>query len=99
MKFLFGRGLLIGFVAAIALMVCSPGVRSAEKTVSRVRAGYASPSTDNLLLPIAQKRGYLQKKGIGVEIIALRGGYRRAHEWLVAEYLTEYCLNLEISIL
>jgi len=63
-------------------MVCSPGVRSAEKTVSRVRAGYVSPSTDNVLLPIAQKRGYLQKQGIEVEIIALRGGVQMAQALL-----------------
>jgi ABC-type nitrate/sulfonate/bicarbonate transport system substrate-binding protein len=81
-KFLFGRGLLVSFVAAIVVMVCSPGARSAEKTVSRIRAGYASPSTDNVLLPIAQKRGYLQKQGIEVEIIALRGGVQMAQALL-----------------
>jgi NitT/TauT family transport system substrate-binding protein len=81
-KFLYGRGFFIVFVAAIVVMVCSPGVRSAEKTASRIRAGYVSPSTDNVLLPIAQKRGYLQKQGIEVEIIALRGGVQMAQALL-----------------
>ena len=56
MKFLCGRGLLIGFVAGIVVMVGTTGVRT-------------------------------------------RGKIAAHNEWLVAECLTEYCLNLEISIL
>jgi NitT/TauT family transport system substrate-binding protein len=56
--------------------------QAAEKQLHRVRAGYASPSTDNILLPIAQKRGLLQKQGIEVEIIALRGGVQMAQALL-----------------
>lgn len=53
-----------------------------EKPLHKVRAGYVSPSTDNILLPIAQKRGFLQKQGIEVEIIALRGGVQMAQALL-----------------
>jgi NitT/TauT family transport system substrate-binding protein len=55
---------------------------AAERALHKVRAGYASPSTDNVLLPIAQKRGFLQKQGIEVEIIALRGGVQMAQALL-----------------
>jgi NitT/TauT family transport system substrate-binding protein len=55
---------------------------AAERALHKVRAGYASPSTDNVLLPIAQKRGLLQKHGIEVEIIALRGGVQMAQALL-----------------
>ena len=47
-----------------------------------MRAGYVSPSTDNVLLPIAQKRGFLAQHGIEVEIIALRGGVQMAQALL-----------------
>jgi len=50
--------------------------------LQRVRAGYVSPSTDNVLLPIAQKRGLLAQHGIEVEIIALRGGVQMAQALL-----------------
>src|SRR5205823_5595563 len=48
----------------------------------KVRAGYVSPSTDNVLLPIAQKRGFLNEQGIECEIIALRGGVQMAQALL-----------------
>ncbi|MGH7835194.1 MAG: ABC transporter substrate-binding protein, partial [Candidatus Binatia bacterium] len=73
------------FVAALALFVCFSAVRAAEtaeKTLHRIRAGYASPTTDNVLLPIAQKQGFLGKQGIEVEIIALRGGVQMAQALL-----------------
>ncbi|HTF92834.1 MAG TPA: ABC transporter substrate-binding protein [Verrucomicrobiae bacterium] len=50
--------------------------------MQKVRAGYVSPSTDNVLLPIAQKRGLLAQHGIEVEIIALRGGVQMAQALL-----------------
>jgi NitT/TauT family transport system substrate-binding protein len=50
--------------------------------LQKVRAGYVSPSTDNVLLPIAQKRGLLAQHGIEVEIIALRGGVQMAQALL-----------------
>ena len=50
--------------------------------MQKVRAGYVSPSTDNVLLPIAQKRGFLAQHGIEVEIIALRGGVQMAQALL-----------------
>ena len=55
---------------------------AAEKPLQKVRAGYVSPSTDNVLLPIAQKRGFLRHHGIEVEIIALRGGVQMAQALL-----------------
>jgi NitT/TauT family transport system substrate-binding protein len=55
---------------------------AAEKPLQKVRAGYVSPSTDNVLLPIAQKRGLLRHHGIEVEIIALRGGVQMAQALL-----------------
>jgi NitT/TauT family transport system substrate-binding protein len=48
----------------------------------KLRAGYVSPSTDNVLLPIAQKRGLLAQHGIEIEIIALRGGVQMAQALL-----------------
>jgi ABC-type nitrate/sulfonate/bicarbonate transport system substrate-binding protein len=50
--------------------------------LQKVRAGYASPSTDNVLLPIAQKHGLLAQHGIEVEMIALRGGVQMAQALL-----------------
>jgi NitT/TauT family transport system substrate-binding protein len=67
------------FVAVICAHHAAP---AAERARHKVRAGYASPSTDNVLLPIAQKRGLLQKHGIEVEIIALRGGVQMAQALL-----------------
>ena len=55
---------------------------AADKPLQKVRAGYVSPSTDNVLLPIAQKRGFLAQHGIEVEIIALRGGVQMAQALL-----------------
>ena len=55
---------------------------AAERPLQKVRAGYVSPSTDNVLLPIAQKRGLLAQHGIEVEIIALRGGVQMAQALL-----------------
>ena len=55
---------------------------AAERPLQRVRAGYVSPSTDNVLLPIAQKRGLFAQHGIEVEIIALRGGVQMAQALL-----------------
>lgn len=55
---------------------------AADKPLQKVRAGYVSPSTDNVLLPIAQKRGFLTQHGIEVEIIALRGGVQMAQALL-----------------
>jgi NitT/TauT family transport system substrate-binding protein len=55
---------------------------AAEKAPVKVRAGYVSPSTDNVLLPIAQKHGFLKQQGIEVEIIALRGGVQMAQALL-----------------
>ena len=55
---------------------------AAEKPLQKVRAGYVSPSTDNVLRPIAQKRGFLRHHGIEVEIIALRGGVQMAQALL-----------------
>ncbi len=46
----------------------------AEKNVSKVRIGYVAPTTDNVLIPIAQREGYFSRRGIGVELISLRGG-------------------------
>ena len=64
-------------------MICAHhAAPAAEPALHKVRAGYASPSTDNVLLPIAQKRGLLQKQGIEVEIIALRGGVQMAQALL-----------------
>lgn len=51
---------------------------AADKSFLKVRAGYVTPTTDNILLPIAQKQGFLNKQGIEVEIIALRGGVQVA---------------------
>jgi NitT/TauT family transport system substrate-binding protein len=48
----------------------------------KVRAGYVSPTTDNVLMSIAQKQGFLNKRGIDVEIIALRGGVQVAQALL-----------------
>jgi NitT/TauT family transport system substrate-binding protein len=73
------------FLAALLLFVCFSTVRAAEtaeKTLHRVRAGYVSPTTDNVLLPIAQKQGFLGRQGIEVEIIALRGGVQMAQALL-----------------
>jgi NitT/TauT family transport system substrate-binding protein len=61
--------------------IAVPGAGAAEK-LHKVRAGYVSPSTDNVLLPIAQKRGFLNKEGIECEIIALRGGVQMAQALL-----------------
>ena len=55
---------------------------AAERPLQKVRAGYVSPSTDNVLLPIAQKRGLFAQHGIEVEIIALRGGVQMAQALL-----------------
>jgi NitT/TauT family transport system substrate-binding protein len=55
---------------------------AAEKNLLKVRAGYVTPTTDNILLPIAQKQGFLAKQGIEVEIIALRGGVQVAQALL-----------------
>ena len=60
----------------------SPNASAADKPLQKVRAGYVSPSTDNVLLPIAQKRGFLAQHGIEVEIIALRGGVQMAQALL-----------------
>jgi ABC-type nitrate/sulfonate/bicarbonate transport system substrate-binding protein len=56
-------------------------VAGAEKPF-KVRAGYVSPTTDNVLMSIAQKQGFLSKRGIEVEIIALRGGVQVAQALL-----------------
>ena len=72
--------LLLG-VLAFTLTTNSECV-AAEKPLQKVRAGYVSPSTDNVLLPIAQKRGLLAQHGIEVEIIALRGGVQMAQALL-----------------
>ena len=55
---------------------------AATRPLQKVRAGYASPSTDNVLLPIAQKHGLLAQHGIEVEMIALRGGVQMAQALL-----------------
>ena len=55
---------------------------AAARPLQKVRAGYASPSTDNVLLPIAQKHGLLAQHGIEVEMIALRGGVQMAQALL-----------------
>ena len=71
----------------VLLILCGNSIlilsaEAAEKPLHKVRAGYVSPSTDNVLLPIAQKRGFLQKHGIEVEIISLRGGVQMAQALL-----------------
>jgi NitT/TauT family transport system substrate-binding protein len=46
----------------------------AEKAFSRIRIGYVAPTTDNVLVQIAQTEGYFSRRGIRVELISLRGG-------------------------
>ena len=72
---------MVAVALFISLGISAPA-ESGEKPLHKVRAGYVSPSTDNILLPIAQKRGFLQKHGIEVEIIALRGGVQMAQALL-----------------
>ena len=76
------RSLLVWLVPLLTVLAVAPICGAAEKSLHKVRAGYASPSTDNVLLPIAQKRGFLTKQGIEVEIIALRGGVQMAQALL-----------------
>jgi NitT/TauT family transport system substrate-binding protein len=74
------------FLLLFAVLSLSQTTKSessaAERPLQKVRAGYVSPSTDNVLLPIAQKRGLLAQHGIEVEIIALRGGVQMAQALL-----------------
>lgn len=55
-------------------LVCGSLTEGAEKTFSKVRVGYVAPTTDNVLIPIAQRQGYFNRRGMEVELIALRGG-------------------------
>jgi NitT/TauT family transport system substrate-binding protein len=73
---------LVAAAVFVSLICAHHTAPAAEPALHKVRAGYASPSTDNVLLPIAQKRGLLQKQGIEVEIIALRGGVQMAQALL-----------------
>jgi len=74
--------LLIGLmVSFVCIIVGGKFVQGAEKPV-KVRAGYVSPTTDNVIMVIAQKQGFLNKRGIEVEIIALRGATQVAQALL-----------------
>jgi len=70
------------FLTVLAAEHFTAAIQAAEKNLLKVRAGYVTPTTDNVLLPIAQKQGFLAKHGIEVEIIALRGGVQVAQALL-----------------
>ena len=70
------------FLTVLAAEHFTAATQAAEKNLLKVRAGYVTPTTDNVLLPIAQKQGFLAKHGIEVEIIALRGGVQVAQALL-----------------
>ncbi|MBI4528463.1 MAG: ABC transporter substrate-binding protein [Deltaproteobacteria bacterium] len=46
----------------------------ADKSLTRIRIGYVAPTADNVLVPIAQRKDFLKKRGIEAELISLRGG-------------------------
>ncbi len=58
----------------LSQLVSGAVAAGAERTLARIRIGYVAPTTDNLLIPIAQREGYFSRRGIGVELISLRGG-------------------------
>ncbi len=68
-----GRNLLLLFAVISLPLTINFECGAAERPLQKVRAGYVSPSTDNVLLPITQRHGFLAQHGIEVEIIALRG--------------------------
>lgn len=76
------RNFLLLFAVLSLPQTTNSKCSAAERPLQKVRAGYVSPSTDNVLLPIAQKRGLLAQHGIEVEIIALRGGVQMAQALL-----------------
>ncbi len=69
-----GRSWLLGILFASLCFSWGAAGEGAEKNTSKVRIGYVAPTTDNVLVPIAQTEGYFSRRGIGVELISLRGG-------------------------
>lgn len=69
-----GRKWLLGFFFVSLCFFWGSLAEGAEKNVSKVRIGYVAPTTDNVLIPIAQREGYLSRRGVGIELISLRGG-------------------------
>jgi ABC-type nitrate/sulfonate/bicarbonate transport system substrate-binding protein len=68
--------------AIISIWLCVIEALAAETSLQKVRVGYVSPSTDNVLVPLAQKQGFFRKRGIESEIITLRGGVQMAQALL-----------------
>jgi len=68
-----GKNLVLLLGVLSLTLTANPECGGAEKPLQKVRAGYVSPSTDNVLLPIAQKRGLFAQHGIEV---VLRESYR-----------------------
>ena len=73
---------LVVACAMISILLCVIEALAAETSLQKVRVGYVSPSTDNVLVPLAQKQGFFRKRGIESEIIALRGGVQMAQALL-----------------
>ena len=69
-------------LALSSLSFTAVSASAAEVGLQKVRVGYVSPSTDNVLVPLAQNQGFFRKRGIETEIIALRGGVQMAQATL-----------------
>lgn len=55
-------------------LVWGSSADGAEKFFSNIRVGYVAPTTDNVLVAVAQKKDLFKKHGLEVELIAMRGG-------------------------
>lgn len=69
-----GRRSLLAIFFIALLLACGSLAEGADGSFAKIRVGYAAPTTDNVLVAVAQKKDFFKKHGLEVELIAIRGG-------------------------